>query len=108
MNFNVTKLKSGINRFVLLCVLRSGTVLYLYASLIASPVLFRYSLETTKSPLKGGKRGARFPSPIPIRTAAYRTERFMPPRRLSNAPYVLSVWVVDPSLADTLSRTRRS
>jgi len=52
MNFNVTKLKSGIKRFILLRalrVLRGETVLYFCESLGASPFLFSYPLETTKS-----------------------------------------------------------
>ena len=53
MNFNVTKLKSGIKRFIPLLralrVLRGETVLYLCESLIASPFLFSYPLETAKN-----------------------------------------------------------
>ena len=54
MNSNVTKFKSEIKRFVLLRdlrVLRGETILYLYESLGASPFLFSYPLETTKSSL---------------------------------------------------------
>ena len=49
MNFDVTNLKSEIKRFILLRVLRGETILYLCESLGASPFLFSYPLETTKS-----------------------------------------------------------
>ena len=53
MNFNVTNLKSGIKRLVLLLralrVLRGKTILCLGESLGALPFFFSYPLETTKS-----------------------------------------------------------